>query len=66
SVTVAPQGGHGLVFYAGDRQRLEVASRNDTLILILISAPSEADFDTFEPLAEQVLDSWARPPSPTE
>jgi hypothetical protein len=56
--------GPGFTFYAGERQRLEVASRNDKLILILIAAPSEADFDTFEPLAEQVLDSLTWPSSP--
>jgi hypothetical protein len=57
-----------LTLFAGDRQRFEVASRNYKLILILISAPSEAAFDTFEPLAEQVLDSltWPPSPSPTE
>jgi hypothetical protein len=65
SVTVAGPGQQGTTFYAGERQRLEVASRNDQLILILIAAPSEIDFDTFEPLAEQVLDSWAWPPSPS-
>jgi hypothetical protein len=64
-VSVIVEGG-GIVFYAGERQRLEVASRNDKLILILIQAPSETEFDTFEPLAEQVLNSLTWPPSPTE
>jgi class 3 adenylate cyclase len=59
-------GGPELTLFAGDRQRFEVASRNEKLILILISARSEADFDTFEPLAEQVLDSLTWPPSPTQ
>jgi hypothetical protein len=53
----------GLTFFAGERQRLEMASRNDQLILMLIAAPSEA---AFEPLAEQVLNSLTWPPSPTE
>jgi hypothetical protein len=51
----------GIMFYAGERMRLEVASSNDKLILMLIEAPSVTEFDTFEPLAEQVLDSWAWP-----
>jgi hypothetical protein len=59
-------GGTRITLFPGDRQRFEVASRNYKLILILISAPSEAAFDTFEPLAEHVLDSWAWPPSPTQ
>ena len=56
SVAVAPSGSgtFGLALSAGERVRLEVSSR-DGLILIVIRAPSAAEFATFAPLAEKIL-----------
>ncbi len=56
SVAIAPSGSgaYGLVLNAGERLRLEVSSR-DGLILILVEAPSAAEFATFAPLAEKIL-----------
>ena len=48
-------------FTAGERLRLEVSSRDDKLILILIEASPPADFDTFDPLAEAVLSTLSFP-----
>jgi len=45
----------------GVRQRLEVSSRDSRLILILIQAPSQADFEVFEPLAEKILSTLTFP-----
>jgi hypothetical protein len=39
-----------------------VSPRDAQLILLLIATSSAAEFDTFEPLAEQVLNSLAFPP----
>jgi class 3 adenylate cyclase len=68
SVSVAPPpgipGAHSLTLNAGERLRLEVASR-DGLILILIEAPSVAEFEAFKPFAETVLDTLRFPPSAT-
>ncbi|MFI5260999.1 MAG: adenylate/guanylate cyclase domain-containing protein [Candidatus Limnocylindrales bacterium] len=47
---------------SGVRQRLEVSSRDSKLILILIEAPSAAEFDTLAPLAEKILSTLTFPP----
>jgi class 3 adenylate cyclase len=45
----------GLVLDAGARLRVEVSSHDGKLIIIVIKAPSVAEFQTFEPLAEKLL-----------
>ena len=45
----------GLVFNAGVRTRVEVAARDGQLVLIVLAAPSAAEFASFEPLAEAIL-----------
>jgi len=68
SVSVAPPpgilGAYFLTLNAGERLRLEAASR-DGLILILMEAPSVAEFEAFKPVAENVLNSLTFPPSTT-
>ncbi len=49
----------------GVRQRLEVSSRDGRLILIIIQAPSAAEFDVLEPLAEKILGTLAFPATGT-
>ena len=46
-----------LVLDEGQEYRLEVASRDGRLILIVLQAPSATELGTFEPLAEKVLDT---------
>jgi class 3 adenylate cyclase len=59
SVAVA-SGGDRLALNAGDSLRLEVSSR-DGLILILIEAPSAAEFAAFKQLAEKILNTLTFP-----
>ena len=44
-----------VVLNTGERLRLEAASRDGRLIVMIIEAPSATEFDAFEPLAEKAL-----------
>ncbi len=58
-------GNGNTAFSAGERLRLEVSSRDNKLILILIEASPPADFDSFDPLVEGVLSTLTFPPAGT-
>lgn len=50
-----------LLLPAGETIRLEVSSRDSKLILILIEAPTPAEFSALEPLAARILGSLRFP-----
>jgi class 3 adenylate cyclase len=54
SVALTPSNEHS-VLDVGTRVRFEVSSLDDRIILFLIQAPSEAEFNVFDAEAEQVL-----------
>jgi class 3 adenylate cyclase len=63
STSVAIQDGPGgLSLTQGLRVRIEVASAQGQFLLIIISTPSEADFDAFDALAEKLLSTLNFPP----
>jgi class 3 adenylate cyclase len=63
SPSVAIQDGPGgLSLTQGLRVRIEVASAQGQFLLIIISTPSDADFDAFDALAEKLLSTLNFPP----